>query len=42
MRLRVGSGLPNIQQKSLQKIKLQYTTIPNEQQKNRCLPFFHR
>lgn len=33
MRLRVGSGLPNIQQKTLRKIKIQYTTNSSEQQK---------
>jgi len=37
MKLRVGSGLPNIQQKSLRKIKLQYTTIPEQQKIAACL-----
>lgn len=33
MKLRVGSGLPNIQQKSLRKLKLQFTKNAVEQQK---------
>jgi len=33
MKLRVGSGLPNIQQKSLREFKVQYISNPQEQQK---------